>query len=90
MACVIKPRINPKFSRSGNLKGVADFKKESESCSDKNQSKIPTSSTLSFNRLSNSNVKSVSVYEPTTQILVENRLPSFFLHKSSNICNERK
>ena len=28
MTCVFKPRINPKFKRPGNLKGVAGFKKQ--------------------------------------------------------------
>ena len=30
MACVFKARMNPKFYRAGNLKGVAGFKKQTE------------------------------------------------------------
>ena len=30
MACVFKARINPQFSRAGNLKGVACFKKQAK------------------------------------------------------------
>ena len=56
MLCVIKTRINPPFSRAGNLKGVAAFEKETELYPYKNRSK-----TFSFNRLSNSNVKAFTI-----------------------------
>ena len=45
------------FERPGNLKGVAGFKKQTELYPYKRRSKNPTSSTFSFNRFSNSNVK---------------------------------
>ena len=45
------------FKRPGNLKGVAGFKKQNDLYPFKCVSKSPTSSTLTFNRLSNSNVK---------------------------------
>ena len=56
-----KARINPQFNRAGNLKGVAAFKKETELYPYKHRSKSPTSSTFSFNRLSNSNVKVLTI-----------------------------
>ena len=46
------------FKRPGNLKGVNGFKKQTELYPYKCQSKSPTSSTFSFNRLSKSNVES--------------------------------
>jgi len=61
MVYVFKARINPQFNRAGNLKGVAGFKKQIELDKYKNQSKSPTSSTLSFNRLSKSNVKVLTI-----------------------------
>ena len=61
MACVLKARINPKFNRAGNLKEVAGFKRENELYRYKNQSKSPTSSTFSFNRLHNSNVEVLTI-----------------------------
>ena len=56
MACVFKARINPQFNRAGNPKGVAGFKKQTELYLYKHRSKSP-----SFNRLSNSNVKVVTI-----------------------------
>ena len=58
MACVFKPRINVQFNRPGNLKGVAGFKKQTGLYPCKCRCKSPISSTFSFNRLSNSNIKS--------------------------------
>ena len=55
--CVLKARINPQFHRPGNLTRVAGLKKQTELYLYKCRSKSPTSSTFSFNRLSNSNVK---------------------------------
>ena len=55
MACVLKARINPQFHRPGNLKGVASLKKDMKLYPYNCRSKSPTSSTFSFNRLSNSN-----------------------------------
>ena len=43
MACVFKPRINPKFKRPGNLKGVAGFKKQTGLYPWKCRCKTPTS-----------------------------------------------
>ena len=68
MACVFKARINPQFNRAGNLKGVAGFKKQIELYPYKNWSKSPTSSTFSFNRLFNLNVKiRILVFVVTTK-----------------------
>ena len=61
MTSVLKPRINPQFNRVGNLKGVAGFKKQLELYPYKNRSKSPTLSTLSFNRLYNSNVNVITI-----------------------------
>ena len=61
MARAFKARIKPQFNRPGNLKGVAGFKKEPELYLYKNRSKSPTSSTFSINRLSNSNVKVLTI-----------------------------
>ena len=57
MACVFKPRINPKFNRLCNFEGVAGFEKQTELFQYECRIKIQTSSTFSFNRLSNSNDK---------------------------------
>ena len=62
MACVFKARINPQFNRVGKPKGVAGFKKQTELYPYKHQRKSTTSLTFSFNRLSNSNVKVLTIY----------------------------
>ena len=62
MACVFKARINPQFNRARNVKGVAAFNKQTELYPYKNWSKRPTSSTFSLNRLSNSNVKVLTIF----------------------------
>ena len=61
VACVFKERINPQFNRAGNLKGVTGFKKQTELYPFESRSKTPTSSTLSFNGLSKSNVKILTI-----------------------------
>ena len=53
--------ILTKCNRPGNLKGVADFKKQAELYPYKCRSKSLTSSTFTFNRLSKSNVKALFV-----------------------------
>ena len=62
MACVFKARNNPQFNPAGNLKGVAGFKKQTELYPHKHRSKSPTSITISFNGLSNSNAKVLRIY----------------------------
>ena len=57
MACVFKPRINPKFNRPCNFEGVAGFEKQTELPQYECRIKTQTSSTFSFNRLSKSNDK---------------------------------
>ena len=49
------------FKRSGNLKGVAWFKKQTELYQYKCWSKSPTSSTFTFKRLSSSTVKVLTI-----------------------------
>ena len=49
--------ILTKFNRPGNLKEVTGFEQQTELYPYKCRSKSPTSSTLPFHRLSNSNVK---------------------------------
>ena len=53
--------ILTKFNRPGNLKGVAGFKKQAELYPYKCRSKSPTSSTFTYNRLSKSNVKVLTI-----------------------------
>ena len=59
--CFQRKKNNPPFNRVGNHKGVAAFKKQIELYAYKNRSKSPTSSTFSFNSLSNSNVKVLTI-----------------------------
>ena len=61
MACVFKGIINPQFNHAGNLKRVAGFKKQTELHPYKYRSKSRTLSTMTFNRLSNSNVKVLTI-----------------------------
>ena len=62
MACVFKARINPHFNGASNLKGIAaGFRKQTELFPYKNLSISPTSSTLSYNGESNSNVKVLTI-----------------------------
>ena len=61
IASFFKARTNPQFNRAGNLIGVAGFKKQTKLYPYKNRSKSPTSLTFSFNRLSNSNVKVLTI-----------------------------
>ena len=63
MSCVFfKQQLNLTiFRRPGSLKGVACFKKQAELNPCKSRSKSPTSSNLTFNRLSNSNVKVLTI-----------------------------
>ena len=65
MACVFKARINSQFDRAGNLKGVAGLRKKKKKKTKlypfKCRSKGPTSSTFSFNWLSKSNVKILTI-----------------------------
>ena len=53
--------ILTKFNRPGNLKGVTGFKKQTELYPYKCRSKSPTSSTFTFNRLSDSNVRILTI-----------------------------
>ena len=62
MACVLKEKINPHFHCPGNLKGVAGFKILTELHPYKCQRESVPSSTFSFNRLSNSNVKVLMIF----------------------------
>ena len=57
MAYVLKEKINPQLNRAGYLKGVAGFKILTELYPYKCGIKSQTSSSFSFNRPSNSNVK---------------------------------
>ena len=61
MACVFKPRINPKFNRPCNFEGVAGFEKQTELPQYECRIKTQTSSTFGFNRLSNSNDKVLTI-----------------------------
>ena len=61
MACVFKARINPEFNSAGNLKGVAGFRKQTKLYPFKCQIKSTTSSTFSFNHVSNSIVKVLTI-----------------------------
>ena len=54
--------ILTKFNRPGNFKEVTGFKKKTELCSYKCRSKSATSSTFTFNGLSNSNVKVFTIF----------------------------
>ena len=58
----VKGRFNPQFNRAGNPEGVAGFNMQTELYPYiKYRSKSPTSSTFSFNRLSNSNVQVLTI-----------------------------
>ena len=65
MACVLIARINSQFTKtgSGNFRGAAGLKKQTDLYLYKCRSKSQTSSTFSFNRLSNSNAKVLTIYE---------------------------
>ena len=53
--------ILTKFNRPGNIKGVACFKKQTELYPYKCRSKSRTSSTFTFNRVSNISVKELTI-----------------------------
>ena len=61
MAALKQQLILTKFNRPGNIKGVAGFKKQTELYPYKCRSKSPALSTFTFNRLSNSNVKVLTI-----------------------------
>ena len=61
IACVFKATYNLQFNRAGNVKGLAGFRKQTKLDPFKCRSKSPTSSTFCFNRLSNSNVKELTI-----------------------------
>ena len=93
MACVIKARSYPQFNRAGNLKGVAGFKKQAELYPYKNWSKSPTSSTFSFTRLANSNVKVLTIclgYWCLWQQQGENQLTAQIAYFDDQVPAERR
>ena len=63
MACVLKARANPQFNRTGDPKQVAGFKRQTELYPYKCERKSLISSTFEFgfDRLSNSNVKVITI-----------------------------
>ena len=56
-----KARSNPQFNGAGNIIEVASFKIQTGLYRYKNRSRSPTSLTLTFNRVHNSNVKVVTI-----------------------------
>ena len=90
-AFVLEGRINPQFHRPGNLKGVAGFKILTELYPYKCRSKSPISSTFSFSRLSNLNVKYMRFLKEYGVLVTTRRAPVYsigWLSRWSSFCKK--